>query len=491
MTTYSRRTFLQQSVGAVAALAAGSTLARSDVNSRIRVAVVGCNSRGQAHLNGFKDNLIALCDCDQQVLGHIAHQFAENHGRDLDQIGDFRRLLDRHDIDAISIATPNHTHALIATLAAQAGKHVYCEKPLSYNLWEGQQLVNAAKKYDRIIQCGTQGRSYRTLQQAVDYVQRGNLGRIKRVVCTCYKPRPSIGKSDQPLQVPKHLDYDLWCGPAEQQVLFRPERNSSGGYNPHYDWHWDYNTGNGDLGNQGVHQLDIARWFLGASSLPPRVVSFGGRFGYDDAGDTANTQVVYFDYPQAPLLFEARGLPKSKSAQVKWGASMDSYRGSQVGVVVECDRGHILSTSAYDKVQAFGLDGEEIERWEGGSEQDHFDNFLEAVRSHNRKVLNADVVEGHLSSALCHVGNISHRLGERQSAKDILQSLQTRSDLYEAVERMFAHLSANEVDIDRPIVSAGAWIEIDSLSGDFVDNNSANDFRRRANLNSFSVPEVV
>ena len=196
----------------------------------------------------------------------------------------------------------------------------------------------------------------------------------------------------------EEIDYDLWCGPAAKVDLYRPQSS-------HYDWHWDYNTGNGDMGNQGIHQMDIARWFLGVNELSPRIVSFGGRLGYDDAGNTANTQVVLHDYPGAPLIFETRGLPKSKAAQAdksSWERSMDNFRGSQVGVVVQCENGSVVSTSNYDKTQAFGPDGEEIETWRGDG--DHFGNFLDAVRSRKRSDLHADVLDGHLSSALCHTG---------------------------------------------------------------------------------------
>jgi predicted dehydrogenase len=479
MTQQSRRVFLQQA-GAAAACAVLPRFARADVNNQIRIAVIGLNGRGKSHIDGFSDHLVALCDCDELVLGRAAEDFEKSHGRKLDKVVDFRRLLDRNDFDAISIATPNHTHALIAVLAAQAGKDVYCEKPVSHNVWEGRQIVNAAERYERIIQCGTQGRSHRSIQQAVDFVRSGKLGRIQYVVGTCYKPRPPIGKLERPLQIPSTIDYDLWCGPAAKVELYRPKL--------HYDWHWDYNTGNGDMGNQGIHQMDIARWFLGVNALSPRVVSFGGRLGYDDAGNTANTQVVLHDYPEAPLIFETRGLPQSKAAQKRWDASMDNYRGAQVGVVVQCEQGHVLSTSDYGRVQAFGTDGEVIETWRGGG--NHFADFLDALRSRKQSDLNAPILEGHLSSALCHTGNISHRLGEPRTAGEILESRPQNERLRDSLERMFAHLRANDVDCDKPVITAGAWLEMDPLTERFTNNPAANEFLRRADRQPFAVPEV-
>jgi predicted dehydrogenase len=494
MTRQSRRTFLKQAAGAAAAFSVLPMSARADVNSQIRIAVVGFNGRGKSHIDGFRDQLVALCDCDSKVLGQTADAFHKKHGRQLDQISDYRQLLDRKDIDAISIATPNHTHSLIAIAAAQAGKDVYVEKPVSQRVWEGRQLVNASDKYQRIIQCGTQARSHESIRQAVDYVHSGKLGRIDYIVGTCFKPRMAIGKSDRPLVIPKHIDYELWCGPAAKVELFRPERNSQGDYNPHYDWHWDYNTGCGDMGNQGIHQMDIARWFLGAPALSPSVVSFGGRLGYEDAGNTANTQVVLHDYPGAPIIFETRGMPSSKAARKDpgtWASSMDKYRGSQVGVVVQCENGAVVCTSKYDEVKVFGPDGEEIKTFRGGGEREHFRNFLTAVRSRKRSDLHADVLDGHISSALCHTGNISHLLGEPRTAKEILASADKHQRLQESLERMFAHLRANEVDIDKPAITAGVWLEMDPATERFTNNAAANELLRREDRKPFVVPEIA
>jgi hypothetical protein len=230
--------------------------------------------------------------------------------------------------------------------------------------------------------------------------------------------------------------------------------------------------------------MDIARWFLGVDTLSPRVLSFGGRLGYEDAGNTANTQVVLHDYPDAPLIFETRGLPKAKGA-----GSMDSYRGSQIGVIVQCGNGYVVSTSDYGTVQAFDPDGKPIETFRGGG--DHFGNFLKAVRSRKREDLNADILDGHLSSALCHTGNVSHRLGEAQTANDILSSVKNNERLTDSVERMFAHLRDNGVDIDKPAVVAGATLEMDPATERFTNNESANDLLRREDRKPFVVPEIA
>jgi len=481
MKKQTRRVFLQQSMTAAAACAVAPRFARADVNSKIRVATIGLNGRGQSHIDGFRDNLVALCDCDQQVLGKAADSFQKSQGRKLDQVVDFRKLLDRADIDAVSIATPNHTHSLITILALQAGKDVYVEKPISHNVWEGRQLVRAAEKSGRIVQCGTQSRSQPAIQQAVKYVHDGKIGPIQYVIGTCYKARPGIGKLDRPLQIPSYIDYDLWCGPAAKVDLYRPQL--------HYDWHWDYNTGNGDMGNQGIHQMDIARWFLGANELSPRILSFGGRLGYDDAGNSANTQVVLHDFADAPLIFETRGLPKSKAAQAAWKNSMDNFRGAQVGVLVQCKNGSVLCTSDYDRVQAFDPDGEEIETFTGGG--DHFANFIKAVRSRKPSDLNAPALEGHLSSALCHTGQISHQLGEKHSTGELLATFRGSELLRDSLTRMFTHLRANEVDVDKPVITVGASLEMDPASERFTNNDAANELLRREDRKPFAVPEIA
>jgi predicted dehydrogenase len=335
-------------------------------------------------------------------------------------------------------------------------------------------MVNAARKYGRMIQCGTQSRSSPSLKEAVKFVQDGNLGSIQYAVGTCYKPRPSIGKLESPLSIPSYIDYNLWCGPAAMLPIYRPQL--------HYDWHWDFNTGNGDMGNQGIHQMDIARWFLGEKALSPRVTSIGGRLGYIDAGNTPNTQIVYHDYERAPLVFETRGLPSGKGSR-----EMDQHRGSRVGVIVQCKEGYVVIPS-YSSATAFTNDGQEIRSWK--SSGDHFANFLAAVRSRNRSDLNAEVLEGHLSSALCHTGNIAHRLGQMHSAKEIASDVGSNPLLSDSFQRMANHLDANEVDIEGKSITVGPWLEMDPQTERFTTSDEANQLLRRRDRAPFLVPEV-
>ncbi len=357
----------------------------------------------------------------------------------------------------------------------QAGKDVYVEKPVSHNVWEGRQAANWARKLGRICQCGTQSRSSPSLKEAVQFVQSGQLGKILYAIGTCYKPRPSIGKLDKPLKIPATVNYDLWCGPAAMVDLYRPKL--------HYDWHWDFNTGNGDMGNQGIHQMDIARWFLGENELSPRIRSIGGRLGYDDAGNTPNTQVVIHDYAKAPLIFETRGLPKSK---MSYKDGMDVVPRVGRRVIVQCENGYVVCPS-YTNVTAYDKDGKEIKAWKGG---DHYANFIAGVRSRNHKDLNAPTSWKGTCRAPCATPARSRtcwarrRLPRKQpSGRKRIRSGRTPHD------RMVKHLEANNVDVSQAVLTLGPWIEMDPKTETFKDNAAANELLTRKYRHPYVVPE--
>jgi predicted dehydrogenase len=484
-----RREFLGASAAAAAATTlgmswAGRALAQDTAD--IRIAVIGFNGQGKGHIGASHKNIVALCDVDEAVLANMAKEMADLYKKNVETFTDFRRLLERKDIDGVSIATPNHTHAMIAIAAAQAGKDVYVEKPASHNIWEGRQMVAAARQNNRIMQCGTQSRSSPSLKEATEWVQGGGLGKILYALGTCYKPRPSIGKLDRPLAMPSTIHYDMWCGPAEKRDLYRPKL--------HYDWHWDWNTGNGDAGNQGIHQMDIARWFLGEPAIAPRVIAIGGRLGYEDAGNTPNTQVVLLDFEKAPLIFETRGLPRSKAAQAKWDLdAMDMIRGSRVGVLVQCEHGHVIVPN-YVTAEAYDRKGNLVKQWETGHDalKAHQDNWLSAVASRDPSRLNADIHEGHLSSALCHLGGISQRLGEPARAGEIMDKIAGNELLANSFDRMASHLRANDVDIDgEAAITLGPMLELDPATEKFTNSDAANELRARAKQrDGYAVPDL-
>jgi predicted dehydrogenase len=409
MRTLPRREFLEDTAALAASMAMIPGLANADTpktgeadtkpasaNDTLRVAVCGCRPRGRgmehiAGWNNLKDvRITTLCDVDSNVTGPAVKAVAKRNGSEPTVVQDIRRLLDDKSIDAISVATPNHWHALATIWACQAGKDVYVEKPVSHNVSEGRRMVEAARKYERIVQTGTQCRSHQGIQDAIAFLRSGKLGQIYMAKGLCYKPRGSIGhQADSP--VPKGVDYDIWTGPAPMRP-FNANRF-------HYNWHWFWDTGNGDLGNQGIHQMDLARWGLGKNELPKAVMSSGGRFGYTDDGQTPNTLQTSFEFDDCELQFEVRGLITNNEAQVKIG---DIFYGTE----------GILAITSYEAWQVFY--GPKLEKGPSGSGSgNHFANFVKAVKARDHKLLNADIEQGHLSSAYCHLGNIAYRLGRK------------------------------------------------------------------------------
>ncbi len=408
-----RRDFLKDSaqISTGAALSLGvlgkSTAAWAGANDRIRVAIIGIHGRGaRYHANRFPTQLpdkkytdethqgvevVTVCDVDESTYEPCAKTYFDERGLKRPQFEtDYRKVLDDDSIDVVSIASTNHWHSLMAIWACEAGKDVYVEKPLSHNVWEGRQLVKAARKYSRIVQHGTQIRSNPGAQEAIQKLREGIIGDVYMAKGLCYKPRPSIGHTpDEP--VPPGVDYDRWLGPAPKRPFSRNRF--------HYNWHWHWDYGNGDLGNQGVHQMDVARWGLGVG-LPPKINAHGGHFNYDDDQETPNTLVATFHYPDEGkkgllIVFEVRHINTYPELGVGVG---NIFFGSEGYMILD----------GYTGYKVFRNDGEGPTRYESAS---HIGNFLEAVRSRDPKHLTADVEIGHISSSMCHLANISYRLG--------------------------------------------------------------------------------
>ncbi|MDB6130940.1 MAG: iolG 16 [Verrucomicrobiales bacterium] len=483
MQQINRRHFIKGTAiaGAAISLSPRSWGQTQGSNDALRVAVVGFNGRGKDHISGYKAlqksenvRIVALCDVDSTVLSKGAADFEQN-GQKVETYKDIRKLLENKDVDIISIATPNHWHALAAIWSVQAGKDVYLEKPVSHNVSEGRRIVEAARKYNKIVQTGTQSRSSSGILEAVEWIKAGNLGKIVIARGLCYKPRPSIGKSEGEQPIPASIDYDLWCGPAAKLPLNRKKL--------HYDWHWVWNTGSGDLGNQGIHQMDICRWFLGEQELAPRVFSVGGRLGYDDDGETPNTMMIFQDYAKAPLIFEVRGLPEKKGSK-----NMGPYHSAAVGCLIECENGHVLVPD-YTQATVFDKEGTQIQHFKGSSS--HFANFIKAVRSRKQTDLTADILQGHLSSALCHTGNISYRVGSKKAPGEIKEAIKGDKDATNTFDRMAAHLEANEVDLNKSLATLGMVLKMDTKSEKFLDNPQANALLTREYRKPFVVPEKV
>jgi predicted dehydrogenase len=493
MNKFNRRQFLKSSLITAASLNAFSpkvfgaesrkkssapSIGVQGANSQIRYAVVGFNGRGKDHLKEMGEQegvrLVALCDVDRKVLGKEIQQ-CDQRGQKIEGYTDIRKLLENKDIDVVTFATPNHWHALGAIWAIQAGKDVYLEKPVCHNVWEGRKIVEAARKHGKIVQTGTQSRSSHAIAEGIAWVREGNIGKILRARGICYKRRPSIGKVDGSQPIPPEIDYDLWCGPAPKEPLMRKKL--------HYDWHWVWPTGNGDLGNQGIHEMDVARWALGVNELSPRVLSIGGRLGYADDGNTPNTLIVLHDYKPVPLVYEVRGLPSSDTNQ-----DMDRYHGAPIGIGVDCEGG-ILVIPNYQSARVLDKEGKEIKQFKGSSS--HFANFLKAVQSRKSSDLHADILEGHLSSSLCHTANISYRLGKTQSPEEIRDAIKDNKDLSEMLGRMEEHLAANKVDLKKTPATLGAALTMDPKTETFSNNQEANKLLTREYRKPFVVPEKI
>jgi predicted dehydrogenase len=488
MSGINRRRFLEDSLLASAAAAAAtvgaSELLAKDIsittpsksaNDRLIGAVIGAGGRGGEHIKEWLDpkhnvEIAYICDADINHGNGAADRIAKKQERRPKVVQDLRKLLEDNTVNFVSIATPNHWHSLAAIWAMQAGKDVYVEKPVSHNVSEGRRDVQTAAKHNRICQAGTQSRSSAALREAMDYMRSGKLGEIKLARALCYKRRVSIGAKGN-YQVPKEVDYDLWSGPAPIKPVTRKQF--------HYDWHWFWDYGNGDIGNQGIHQMDIARRGLGADSLASSVLAYGGRFGYEDAGETANTQVTIMEFPNGKtLVFEVRGL------------ETEPLLGEHTGNIFYGTEGYLVLGANYGSASVFDPKGKPVTSFKGGG--DHFGNFLSAVHSRNPADLNAHILDGHLSSALCHLGNIGYRLGDLHSpgeALERLKSLKTNDNVQETLDRTIAHLADNKVKFDdRTQLRIGACLPFDPKTETFVNNSQADAFLTRDYRAPFVVP---
>jgi predicted dehydrogenase len=484
-----RRRFLEDSVLAAAvaaALPAGGLLAANaqenqpqkavkNASDRLRVAVVGAGGRGGDHIREYLSNrnveIAYIVDVDEKIGKRRAAAVGKRQGRTPKYVRDLRTALDDKSLAIVSIATPNHWHALAAIWSMQAGKDVYVEKPVSHNVSEGRRTVETARKHNRICQAGTQCRSMPATVDAIEYIKAGKIGEVKLARGLCYKRRGSIGPKGN-YNVPAEVDYNLWCGPARMLPMTRQKF--------HYDWHWQREWGNGDMGNQGPHQMDIARWGLGADGLADSAIAYGGRLGYEDAGDVANTEIAIFEFGGKTLVFEVRGL------------ETDVLRGAKVGNIFYGSKGYVVLTT-YSPGAAFDPDGKLIQRFIGGSDQKHFANFIDAVKARDPKILHADILEGHLSHAHSHLANISYYLGKPVSADEIktaLGALKTNENAADALDRTLKHLAANGVDLAKAPMSLGPMLKVDPQRETVLDNTAACALLTREYRAPFIVPKA-
>lgn len=394
-----RRHFLVTS----AAAAAGSAFASP--NDTIRVACIGIRGQGRSHIRQYSQmpnvEIAALCDVDEGVLNQRMQEVETSGKKRPAAFTDYRRVMEDKSIDAVSIATPNHTHSLIAIAACQAGKDVYVEKPCSHNIFEARQLVAAARKYNRLVQHGTNSRSTVALREGVQQLNEGLIGDVYMARGLVFKWRDTIGRKPDSA-TPPGVHYDLWLGPAPERP-FNENRF-------HYNWHWNWDYGNGDIGNQGIHEMDIARWGLGVK-YPSKISALGGHYMFDDDQETPNTMVATFEFNEGGkkklLVFDVRHWMSNHEAGIGEGGAKKNP--NTVGNVFYGSKGY-MAIDGYGSYKTF-LGREQDPgpaRAEGGN---NWANFIEAMRSRKQSDLNAEIEEGYLSTQLVHLANISYRLG--------------------------------------------------------------------------------
>jgi predicted dehydrogenase len=476
-----RRDFVRTGLaaGAAAALPHRLLLA-SSANEELNLGFISCGGRAGDLMGVFEKidgvNIGGLCDPDGERLGSARQRFPKAKGW-----SDPRALLDDKTIDAVVIATCNHWHCLAAIWAMQAGKDVYVEKPLSHSQWEGRQTVAAAEKYQKICQVGTQQRSDPMQAEIKRFLHEEKaLGEIQSARVNRYGVRPPIGKRSTPLPIPDSVDYNLWLGPAQNEPIYRDKLQ--------YDWHWDWNTGSGEMGNWGVHVLDDLRnnVFLDKVALPKRILGGGGRVVFNDAGQTPNVHFVYFDTGDIPVVIGLANIAAAPGAK-----GSPEHPGPGSGYMAYCEGGRFEGQRG--RAAAFDKDGKIVKEFKGTSGMGaHQQNFIDAVRQRDPSILNSGVEVGHFSTGWCNLANIAFRAGTTFAEADA-EKVTDPSGLWGGlVDEMAGLLAAHKIDIESPQIKLSPVLEVDVKSEQFVGSNAdlANRFLKREYRDPFTIPEI-
>ncbi len=478
MRNVSRRSFLATSAAASAALATQGQRAFALANDEIHIGMIGCGGRAGEHMGVYEKmpgvKIVGLCDPDAKRVADAKKRFP-----DASTYSDLRELIDNKSINAVVVATCNHWHCLAAIWAMQAGKDVYVEKPLSHSQWEGQQTIAAARKYKRVCQVGTQQRSDPMQAEIKKFLHEDKaLGKILSARVNRYGVRAPIGKRDKPLEIESSVAYDLWLGPAQKRPIYRDKLQ--------YDWHWDWNTGSGEMGNWGVHVLDDLRnnVFLDKVTLPKRIFGGGGRVAWNDAGETPNVHFVYFDTGSIPVVIGLTNLPAAPG-----GNKAPARPGPESGYVAYCEGGRFEGQRG--RGVAFDKNGKEIRKFSGNSGgRMHQENFIACVREGNPAKLNTDVEVGHHSTGWCNLANIAYQTGTAftQEAASQLKD----ENWLKLVDEMKQHVKAHGLELTDSQIKLSPMLELDVKQEKFVGANSeaANKLLKREYRAPFVVPEI-
>lgn len=482
MTNFTRRQFVAATLagGLISQIPFSSRLFRPiGANDDIRLGFISCGGRANQLMNQFAGlegvRIAGLCDPDSDRLGRARERYPT-----AESWSDLRDLIASPNIDAVVVATCNHWHCLAAIWAMQAGKDVYVEKPLSHSQWEGVQTVAAARSLNRVCQLGTQQRSDPMQAQIKKFLHEDKaLGEIQVARVNRYGIRGPIGKRETPLSISDKIDYDLWLGPAADQPIFRD--------NLQYDWHWDWNTGSGEMGNWGVHVLDDVRnvVFLDSVGLPQRIAGGGGRVVWNDAGQTPNVHWAWFDTGSYPVMIGLSNLPDEPDSK-----KAARHHGPDSGYVVYCQGGEFHGQRS--RGVAFDKDGKEIKRFSGNSGDGlHQQNFIDSVRQQDSSLLNAEIETGNHSTGWCNLANIAFRAGVSIDADPA--SAVALPQWQALMHDLAGHLGVYGLTTRDTALVASPILTLDQETGEFVGDNSlvANKLLRREYRKGFEVPDLM
>ena len=462
----SRRHFLKSAalVGAGSMMTSCSTVRRFFGGpSNVRIACVGLGGKGSGaieevlKLKGVA-TLAALCDVDRDVLAKHAADVEKKTGVRVPTFVDYRDLLAVKDIDAVVLSTPNHWHTLQTIWACEAGKEVYVEKPVAHTLFECRQIVAAAQHHRRIVQAGTQNRSDVGLTPAFAELRAGALGKMRKVTIIVYRYRKSIGRVGTPVAPPESVDYDLWCGPGPKEPLRRKRL--------HYDWHYFWDYGDGEIGNQGPHELDLACWVLGEPKPPRRVLTMGGRMLYDDDGETPNVALTIYDFDGVEVVLDTRCLPMKTGMD-----ESPHYMNLRTGLVVECDDGRFVGGRGGGKF--LSASGEVLKKFPGDGGAGHMRNFVDAIRAGTGRNLRAPIARSANSVTLAHLANVALRSGSAAPVGALREACEANSLAREHFGRLLEHLKLNGIDPDRLPLACGGWLDWDDAAQRFSGGPNA------------------
>ena len=479
MSHLNRRDFLSASVavGLTTSLSA-RTLRAANANDEINLGFISCGGRGGQLMGQFSKvdgiNVAGLCDVDEKRLGLAKQRFPKAQ-----TWTDLREVIAADGIDAVVISTCNHWHCLAAIWAMEAGKDVYVEKPLSHSQWEGQQTVAAARRYNKVCQIGTQQRSDPMQAEIKKFLHEEKaLGDIVAARVNRYGIRPSIGKRDTPLPIDKDVAYDLWLGPAQDLPIYREKL--------HYDWHWVWNTGSGEMGNWGVHVLDDVRnnVFRDQVSLPKRILGGGGRVTLNDAGETPNVHFCYFDTGSIPVVIGLSNLPAAPGAK-----KSPAHPGPSSGYVVYCEGGRYEGQRG--RGAAYDRSGKKIREFKGNGDVRHQQNFIDAVRAQDRTLLNSEIAVGNDSTGWCNLANIAFRCG-KEFSRDTAGKVHL-DQWTELLGEMDSHLQAHDLAMESDSIRLSPLLTLDTKTEQFVgeEADSANQFLKREYRKGYEVPEIA